>query len=191
MNLSKITQAAIRTFVATIILLAIPSALVAATISAPVDKIKSAYIYQFLQFVTWPDISNHPDQSFNICVFGKETITENLKLLDLSHQGEKLIEVKFPKSMDDANNCNILYIAETNNDKLQAILEYLHDKPILSVSSMKNFAKRGGIIGFVTLNNKVRLQINRKPALQANLKISAKLLEVSTLVSNGTAEDKQ
>lgn len=56
---------------------------------------------------------------------------------------------------------------------------------ILTVSEISQFVKKGGMIGFVVRNGKVKLQINIDHAKQAGLVISAKLLEIAELVEGG------
>ena len=48
---------------------------------------------------------------------------------------------------------------------------------------MDNFATRGGIIRFMTDHNRIRLQINRRAAEAAGLKLSSKLLRPAQLVT--------
>jgi len=50
------------------------------------------------------------------------------------------------------------------------------------VSDISNFAKRGGIIGFITVDEKIGIEININNARQANVHISALLLEIAKLV---------
>ena len=47
---------------------------------------------------------------------------------------------------------------------------------------MPGFAQAGGIIGFVTTNNKIKLQININAAKEAGLNISSKLLSVANIL---------
>jgi len=147
---------------------------------APVsaDKIKVAYIYQFTQFVTWPDTASSIDQEFSVCVFGNDPIAKELEPLTRRQVNGQSITVRYPEKIQETDSCNILYIAETKKHLLRKLFKYLHDKPVLTVSSIPDFAMNGGIIDFVIRNNKVRLETNVAVARHANLSISAKLLEV-------------
>lgn len=151
---------------------------VGAATTSSVDKIKVAYIYQFTQFVTWPDAKKLENQPFLICVLGDESIRKELLPLNQRYFGKRLIRVHYPDTLSKVDECSILYIAKSERGRLKNILNYLHDKSILTVSSIPDFAKQGGMIDFVIRNNKVRLQSNISVAKYANLSISAKLLEV-------------
>ena len=56
-------------------------------------------------------------------------------------------------------------------------------RSILTVSEIEGFAKRGGIIRFITENNKIRFRINFEAAKAANLIISSKLLKMSEITA--------
>jgi len=168
-----------------------PATTLSAGAGATADKIKAAYIYQFTQFVTWPDPPVSADTPLTICVLGKGPIGNELEPLNRRRLGRGLISVSYPQTLRDTAVCNILYIAETEQRQLQSTLNYLHNKPVLTVSSIPNFAARGGIIGFVIVNKRVRLEINRAAARNANIQLSAKLLEVAMRVVDTASEGSQ
>lgn len=187
-NLNKLYNIIHIVFIGSMLLI-ISTTLLATPVIAPEDKIKAAYIYQFTQFVTWPDTIESLESSINICILGNEPITHQLKPLHLSKPNNQVIHIQFLQNIGN-ESCNILYIAKTKSRNLNAILKKLGNRSILTISSIPDFAKKGGVIGFINVNNKVRIQINRKTAQRANLKISAKLLEVSTLVSSESTEEQ-
>ncbi|MBL7215949.1 MAG: YfiR family protein, partial [Phycisphaerae bacterium] len=49
----------------------------------------------------------------------------------------------------------------------------------LTISDLVGFAKRGGIIGFVEDNNKIRFEINLDAAQKENIKIRSQLLTLA------------
>lgn len=165
-----------------------PNALHAA---APVNKIRAAYIYQFSQFVTWPPAQLSSEKYFTICVLGNEPLSDDLAPLNRRQLDERLIKVISAKTLHDSAGCSILYIAKTEQPRLQDILDYFQNKPVLTVSSIPNFAASGGIIGFIITDNKVRLEINRASALHANITISAKLLEIARLIKSERKQEEQ
>lgn len=115
---------------------------------------------------------------------GKEPIRDELKPLGQRKIKGKPINIRYPDTALDTVGCNILYIAKTERHQLETILKRSHKKPILTVSSIPHFTENGGIIGFVIINDKVRLEINRAPTRHNNIKLSAKLLEVANVIRN-------
>jgi len=66
---------------------------------------------------------------------------------------------------------------------LEQILGALKGRSILTVGDADEFVERGGVIRFVTENNKVRLRINLEAAKAAHLTISSKLLRSAEIVA--------
>ena len=48
------------------------------------------------------------------------------------------------------------------------------------------FARQGEIVNFITVDNKVRYEINVEAAKRAHLDISSKLLRLAKIVGSGT-----
>ena len=166
----------------------------AALMAAPqllADTVKAGYIYQFSQFVTWPELPDKPRNSFDICIMGKGAISDELDPLDGKNESGRLISIIYPQTRQDVFGCNILYIAEAEGHQVQAVLGYLRSRPVLTVSSLPGFAESGGIIGFVSSNGKIRFEINREAALRSNIQLSAKLLEVASKVFHGYPEEER
>jgi len=65
------------------------------------------------------------------------------------------------------------------------ILAAVKGRSTLIVGDANGFADRGGMIQFVTQENKIRLRINLAAAKAANLTISSKLLRPATIINSG------
>jgi len=154
------------------------------------EKIKVAYIYQFSQFVTWPDTVTSANQAFSVCEIGSDPIVSELEPLTRRQVDGQKITLRYITEIRDTNNCNILYVGDLKGRQLNELFRYLHGKPVLTVSSIPNFVRKGGMIDFVIQNKKVRLETNVETVRHAKLKISAKLLEVCLRVF-GTKKDTE
>lgn len=193
MLLKSLSTARIQVFFVFLILSLITPIIHSAPISANADKLKAAYIYQFIQFINWPEQNkqNETEQTFNICLYGKDKINKNLKELHLNRKTGKQLNFIHISKINDISQCHILYLALNKKRSLEKVLNLTKNKPILSISSQSDFSKHGGIIGFVTINNKLRIEINRGSAKQSRIKISAKLFEIASKVYNEPSMDNQ
>lgn len=147
-------------------------------------ELEAAFLYKFIAYVDWPAKSlDGPDAPFVIGVLGNDPFG---KVLDDSVAGEKIhghaIEVRRYTNVNQVTHCHILFIGNSEAPRLQAILDKLKGRSILTVSDLPDFARAGGIVGFVSQNNKIRFQINHDAAQQAKLSISAKLLQLAQIV---------
>lgn len=149
----------------------------------PEYKIKAVFLFNFTQFVEWPhDAFNNNNDPFVIGILGKDPFG---KYIDEVVQNEKVgnhpLTIMRYHNTNEINNCQVLFI-ESDDSNLSAVLSSLNNRAILTVSDMQGFTQAGGIIGFITTNNKIKLQININAAKEAGLNISSKLLSVASIL---------
>jgi len=149
-------------------------------------KIKAAYINQFTHYINWPDSLASEAARFSICILGKGTVGESLKPLE-KIPGAK-ISVSQLSKLNQADSCHMLYITEPASGSMKQTLKYLSGKPVVTISSDEHFVANGGMIGFVVINNKVRLEINLDACRRSNINISAKLIEVARAITDSSAK---
>jgi hypothetical protein len=164
--------------------LAFIPAIAAAQAGRPTEsQVKAAYLYNFGKFVTWQPAEAAHANSLDICVLGSDPFGS---VLDTTVSGEKIdgkqIAVKRLATVDEAGKCSILYISPSEDPRLRPILVIARRYGLLTVSDIPHFAERGGAIGFVTQQNRIRFEINRDAAEGSGLQLSSELLKVATRV---------
>jgi len=147
------------------------------------SQVKAAYLYNFGKFVRWDAGSAPSSDTFDICVLGRDPFGS---VLDATVAGEsiegKKTSVHKMSSLPASSRCNILFISSSEEGKLSAILPAAQRLNLLTVSDIPGFAERGGTIGFVMQNDRVRFEVNRSAAEQSHLALSSELLKVATRV---------
>lgn len=147
-------------------------------------SVKSAYIYNFIQFIDWHEQeSDTVSQPIKICMIGNDPLGEALSGLTSRQVKGRSIQVErnAPETGDLAGY-HIVVIGRSAEKRVPGILKQLADANVLTVSDIPEFTRKGGGIGLVTVNGKVKIEINSRATLQAGLRISAKLLEVATII---------
>ena len=150
-------------------------------------QIKAAFLFNFAQFVQWPERS-FPDTNapFRIGVLGDDPFGG---VLDETVRGEKVgghpLMIQRYRDGDDLKDCQILFISRSEGKQTEQVLAELKGKNILTVGDADGFIKNGGVVRFVTEQNKIHLRISPDAAKQANLVISSKILRLSELVEPG------
>jgi hypothetical protein len=141
-------------------------------------KIKAGYLYNFTKFIAWPADN---EATFNLCIMGADPFGE---LIDPIEQRTvigrpiKLFRVDSLKSTEKHPHCHILFVSASNEDT-----PFSRDvNNTLLVGEGEGFIAKGGMIGFVNKEGKIKLQINQKTIRESGLKVSAKLLEVADVV---------
>ena len=144
------------------------------------QDIKAAYLYNFIKFIAWPGITDQTE--FNLCVIGEDPINEKLKALDSRPVHHLNLHVEHFYTPDTNKNCHVVFVGESETKFIDKILKFYSHTPTLTVSSTDGFIHRGGMIGFITLGNMIRFDINLKQAKETQLSISSKLLELANQV---------
>ena len=150
-------------------------------------KVKAAYLYNFTKFISWPDkaFSNETNQTLNICIYGVDPFGHAIDLLNNKKAKGRNVTIEY---VVDVNNkttdtqCHVAFISKSYEKELVSVLEYLTNKNILTVSDIGGFAIKGGCIGLGVVRGKVRFNVNLKSTQAAELKVSAKLLELAKVV---------
>lgn len=146
-------------------------------------QVKAAYLYNFGKFVRWQNDRTGGLNSFDICVLGKDPFGT---VLDATVAGEtvdgKSIKASRVSSAQDAAHCKVLFVASSEEGRLSAIFSVTQRLNILTVSDLPHFAERGGMIGLVRQQDRIRFEVNRTAAEKANLVLSSELLKLATRV---------
>jgi hypothetical protein len=164
-------------------LFGIPGAL--AQSPKPTDyDVKAAYLYNFGRFVEWPaKITTGKTSSFTICVLGADPFGP---ALDTTLAGETIgnqrVAARRISSPQESVDCQILFIASSEANRFNKIIESYNKTAVLTVSDIPHFSKRGGMIQFVTEGNRIRFEVNLTATQRAGLTLSSELLKVATVV---------
>lgn len=146
-------------------------------------ELKATFLFNFTQFVAWPDEAFvSPQSTIIIGILGSDPAGDFLKDLIAGEkvQGRPLV-VAYYKNVRDVKKPHILYIREKRKERLAWMMKRLAGRNILTVGDADAFLQQGGIIRFRTISNKITLEINPENARAANLKISAKLLRLAEI----------
>lgn len=171
-----------RSYVLRVVLAVLALALPALAQSAPTEyDVKAAYLYNFGKFVKWPP--NTSDPTLDICILGDDPFGDSLRSMVAGETiAGKPATVRNVDSVHNIAGCNILFISRAASRRLQAILENVGNKPVLTVSDISGFNDDGGIIEFVNQSGRVRFNINLTAAQRAGLNLSSELLKVANYV---------
>lgn len=158
----------------------------AAQTDAPTEpEVKAAMIYNFAQFIEWPENEPKAPSSFAICVFGEDPIEP---ILESTVRGEvfqnRAVQVRRAASPVDAKACDIVFVTQSEKKRVPEFLEAVRGTRALTIGDTEDFVALGGMIAFKKQGNRVRFQINPDAATRAGLKISSKLLRLAILQSD-------
>lgn len=146
-------------------------------------KVKLAFIFNFARFIEWPAQSfREGDSQFRLCVLGDDPFEGKLGTIESKTVGDRKFSVRRIHRAEEARDCQMLFIATSEQDRINQILQALKGYSVLTISDISNFTRVGGMIGFTTSDDKIRFEINLTPARSSKLEISSKLLKLAETV---------
>lgn len=172
--------------VATILLFGCGTTVHAQAPSSREYQIKAVFLFNFVQFGEWPPAA-FPDNAAPIVigVLGDDPFGPSLEeaVTGESIRGRPLAIRRY-RRVEEVENCQVLFISNSESTRLDKILARLDGRNILTVGDAEGFALRGGMIRFVTENKKIRFHINLETVKAAGLMLSSKLLRSAEIVSS-------
>lgn len=169
--------AAVALFALVALLLA-PSALHAAT--AKEHQLKAGFLYNFAKFVEWPaDKLDDADAGpLVIAVLADEAFNRELtKAVRDRFVKKHPVVVRRLLEADDLADVHLLFVGAGGEPELA---DSIRGRPgLLTVGESAEFARLGGVITFVLVDDKVRFEINQAAGEAAGLKLSAQLLKLA------------
>lgn len=167
-------------FLCSLVLILLPgSSALAQQITAPEPQVKAAFLYNFTKLVTWPtNAFASPSAPIIIGVLGKDPVGPALESVvkDKKVNGRPVQMLPF-KTAAEIKTCHVLFISESERRRLDAVLEVVRARPILTVGDLPGFESRG-MIALVKSNETINLRINLEAATQAGLNLSSRLLRL-------------
>ncbi len=154
---------------------------------APEDAVKAAMLYNFVQFVRWPEaVLPAVKPELVLGILGRDPLQE--WLLDLAAEGSSngLIKTVQLGSLQELaaqkHQLQVLYVGRTAQKDLPVILRALDGVPVLTVSDDELFVKQGGMMNFVRQNSRIRFDLNLDAVARGQLKISSRLYGLARLI---------
>lgn len=140
--------------------------------------VKAAILYKFIQFVEWPSTGG-PMTDINVCLIGTDPFGSVLSIIEKQKLNNTAVHVVRNVPDSKVSACHVLFISTSEEYRASKILSMVQGKPILTVSEIDGFITKGGMIGFMMSDNKVKFEINNVSARKANLRIDAQVLELA------------
>ena len=140
------------------------------SVSISVDKLKAAYIFKFIPFITW-------EHGNTITLIGAQEDELLNSLNELVSKKENIRIFKYTKHQ----NYSIVYLNCEHKLSQKELLEYQESSTLL-ISSCEGDIDNGVMINFVVVDEKLKFKINNTSAKNSKIKISSQLLKLALVV---------
>ena len=141
--------------------------------------VRVAFVFNLTKYVEWP----HPGSELLIGFIGEGTMGEMLqKMLNGKTTDSRTIRVLISPSDEELEHCQVLYVGYASSRKIRLAVDKVRNKRILTIGEADSFAQDGGMVGLVRARDQIQIQVNLAVTQEAQLKISSRLLSLSTIV---------
>jgi len=148
-------------------------------------ELKAVFISKLISFVEWPgEAFASSSAPLSIRVLGEDPFGEVLQqALGDSLISGRPVEVAQVDRLDELWDVHVLFVSNSEQERLCDVLQAIDGRPVLSISDFANFSERGGVLTLGMRQQRVRLSVNAAAYRRAGLTISAKLLQISSQVA--------
>ena len=120
---------------------------------------------------------------FQLCLTGEDPFGHTLDEAVISEKvGRHQIVVRRIQDLENATSCQMIFIPEKNISEPSSQILVVKGSPVLVVGDEGDSCEKGATIGFIVVNQRIRLRVNLRSARLANLTISSKLLKLSDVI---------
>jgi len=141
-------------------------------------------LYHFATFTTWPP-EVFPDKSSPVVVgvLGEDPFGRAMNKIKGQPIGEREVAVKLFKSGEKVEGCQLLFIAESEHERMAEVIRALDGAPIVTVAEQPGFLDAGGMINLeVDSENKLVFEVNLVAVRNAGLKLNSQMLRLAKRV---------
>jgi hypothetical protein len=144
-------------------------------------QIKAAFLYNFTRFVEWaPNHFETEESPIVIHVLGNNPFGDELRESVAGREvNGRSFQVEFVPTLADSRKPHLLFVPTSTELLIEGVIEELHQHGVLTVGESETFLQMGGVITFTLQADRVRFFVNRDSAGDANLTISAQLLQLA------------
>lgn len=152
--------------------------------TAAVSDLKAVYIFNFIRFTDWPESRREQKQGrIRLNVLGDHAIYDVIKGISGKQPGRQMgLDVQACSTPSCLGESSVLFFGRSGSGRFQHLLESFKGKPVLTISDKAGFASRGGMIEIILREKKLGFIINLKAVKEANLYISAQLLQLADII---------
>ncbi len=144
----------------------------------PEYDVKAAFLYNFLMFCEGNSGSSGPAI---LLVVGKDPFGKAFQAVDGRPVGpqRRPLEIRNVRSWSpsvDLHNVRLVFLAGSEKERFSEVVRALKGRAILTVADSSGFLEAGGMINLITMDRKVRWEVNRSAVREAGLRLSVQVL---------------
>ena len=142
------------------------------------EKLKAAYVFNFLKFTVWP-AEGSPNVPLQLCLGNAdEALHQAFATLDGQSVNGRKILVRDSPIKAEAIGCHVYYLRQGGAPVALRSLA-AHHPELLTIGDDAEFIAQGGIIGLREVDGRLQFDINLAMIKQGRYQISSQLLQLA------------
>jgi hypothetical protein len=139
-----------------------------------VEKVYSVFILNFARTIQWP--AEKATGDFTIGILNSPKVADELRAIAATKNiGTQKIKIKEYTNADQVEGCHILFLPSLKASLFSSVVTKIAAAPTLIVTDTEGLASRGGGINFLTVDNKMKFELNSDAIEKRGLKVPASL----------------
>lgn len=146
-------------------------------------EVKAALMVLIARHITWPEKTfEKKDSPIKIGLLGKDRFGDHFDKLKGKSVDSHKIEVRRDVDPEKLKDCQLVVVSDSEDERLEEVLEAFRGRPTLMLGDSKGFGKRGVGVNFfeqeVDGKKTISWELNTEALKKAGLTPSGKLLEI-------------
>lgn len=143
-------------------------------------KIKAAFLVNFVKYITFSSAKLTELDEIVIGVLGMDPFGSfiDTAVEKITVNGKK-IKIRRFLNYKNIDQIHILWVSKSNHLQLNEINRFIESFQILTVSDLASYCERGGMVGLVNIEGKIRFIINEANIKKSGLRVSSRLLRLA------------
>jgi hypothetical protein len=147
----------------------------------PEYLVKAEIIRKLLDYMEWP--TGNSDRPIVVGVLEPSPFGDFLpKTLENSVIRGRSLQLRFLRGISQIGDCDVVFIPESSEDRLDEILRSLRGRPVLTVADTPGFGHRGAIVNLVLREGRTSLEINILAMKKSGVTISPQVIRNATII---------
>ena len=136
------------------------------------------------KFVDWPAAKmGNASAPFVIGIWGPETLVRDMeKVIRGKTVGSRPVLLRQVNNDAAAGECHVLFVSRGEQKRYMEAAAGLARSAVLTIGESDSFAPEGGLIGLVTKDSRIQMEVNVKAAQRSGVKISSRILRLARVI---------
>lgn len=158
------------------------------------SEVKAVFLFNLTKFIVWPhEIKESPQAEFAIAILGTDPFGSHLDKVIASEsvKGRKIRIRRYQNRQEvQWQEIDLLFVGREAVGDLAYLRTAARDSGVLTVGDVGGFCQAGGMVNLLTVENRIRIEVNVEETRKSDFLVSAQMLKLAGIVATRTEEDQ-